>query len=344
MNPDPANTFSRAVQRFFQDYLPHLRGMSNHTIGSYRDALVLFLRFTCDDTGKPVEKIQVSDLNRDQVMKFLQYLETVRNNTIATRNVRLAALHTFVRFLAAENPESIADLQTVLGIPFKRGEREEPMDYFESEEMNSFLQSIDRDTPSGARDYVLFALLFNTGARVQEVLNLRVCDVRLDTPYQVRLHGKGNKVRLCPIWSGTAELLTEHIRTTTAHDKDDVAQSFIFRNQRGGQLTRFGVRHRLKKHLAACVAIAPSLEGKSLHPHSLRHSTAINLLKAGVDFATISQWLGHASVNTTMRYARSDIDLKRAALAQVFPETLGSPPGGQLRIQDANITDWLRRL
>lgn len=344
MKVDPATAFGQSVQRFFQDYLPQLRGMSIHTIKSYRDALVLFLRFTGDDTGKPIEKIQLSDLNHDRVMRFLQYLEDDRQNTIATRNVRLAALHTFVRFLAAENLERLSDMQAVLSIPFKRGEREEPIDYFESDEMSSFLQVIDRDTPSGARDYVLFALLFNTGARVQEVLNLRVCDVRVDRPCQVRLHGKGNKVRLCPIWSGTAELMVEHIKKIPDAGREDVTTRFIFRNQRGGQLTRFGVRYRLKKHLAACASKTPSLKGKSLHPHSLRHSTAIHLLKAGVDFATISQWLGHASVNTTMRYARADIDLKRAALAQVFPETLGSPHGGQLNILDANITDWLRRL
>ena len=118
----------------------------------------------------------------------------------------------------------------------------------------------------------------------------------------------------------------------------------MFRNQRGGQLTRFGVRYRLKKHLAACVSKTPSLKDKRLQPHSLRHRTAIHLLKAGVDFATISQWLGHASVNTTMRYARADVDLKRAALAQVFPETLGTPSGGKLTIQDASLSDWLRKL
>jgi site-specific recombinase XerD len=344
MKANLATDFGHCVQRFFQDYLPQLRGMSIHTIKSYRDALVLFLKFTSDDTAKSVEKIQISDLSRDRVIRFLQHLEEDRQNSIATRNVRLAALHTFVRFLAAENPESLSDMQAVLAIPFKRGEREESMDYFESGEMSSFLQNIDRDTSSGARDYVLFALLFNTGARVQEVLNLQVCDVRLDAPCQVRLHGKGNKIRLCPIWSGTAELMAKHIKKISGGDQEDVATKYIFLNQRGGQLTRFGVRYRLKKHLATCELNTPSLKGKKLHPHSLRHSTAIHLLKAGVDFATISQWLGHASVNTTMRYARADVDLKRAALAQVFPEALGSPHGGQLNVQDATITDWLRRL
>lgn len=344
MKNNPSVAFGRSVQRFFQSYLPQLRGMSIHTIKSYRDTLVLFLTFTSNDTGRAVEKLHVGDLDRERVMKFLQHLEDVRNNAISTRNARLAALHTFVRFLAAENPESLSDLQAVLAIPFKRGGREESIDYFESNEMSAFLQAIDRDTCSGSRDYALFALLFNTGARVQEVLDLRVRDVRLEPPYQVRLRGKGNKVRTCPIWSGTAELMKEHIKALSTAKNEEASTEYIFCNQRGAQLTRFGVRYRLKKHLAACVCDTPSLRDKRLHPHSIRHSTAVHLLKAGVDFATISQWLGHASVNTTMRYARADVDLKRAALAQVFPEALGAPHGGKINIQDATITDWLRRL
>ncbi|MCP5009888.1 MAG: tyrosine-type recombinase/integrase [Aestuariibacter sp.] len=342
MKTDSAEAFGRSVQNFFQNYLPQLRGMSIHTIRSYRDALILFLSFAASDTGRPVERLEIRDLERERVMRFLMHLENVRHNGISTRNARLAALHTFARYLAAENPDCLSTLQSVLAIPFKRGAHEVSIDYFESAEMSAFIQAIDRQTPAGARDYVLFATLFNTGARVQEVLNLRVRDVRLVAPSQVRLHGKGNKVRLCPIWSGTADLMRDHIKSMPACDTEDPAAEFIFRNQRGGQLTRFGVRYRLKKHLASCGV--PSLQGKRLHPHSLRHSTAIHLLKVGVDFATISQWLGHASVNTTMRYARADVDLKRAALSQVFPETFGVPQGGHINIQDANITDWLRRL
>jgi site-specific recombinase XerD len=344
MNTEHAAHFGRSVQRFFLEYLPQLRGMSIHTIKSYRDAMILFLKFAADDTGRPIEQIDLQDMERERVMRFLKYLETDRHNGIATRNARLAALHTFIRFLCAEHPESLATLQAVLAIPFKRGEREKPMDYFDSDEMNFFLNAIDRSSRSGERDYVLFALLFNTGARIQEVLDLKVSDLRLESPYQVRLRGKGNKVRLCPIWKGTADLLRTHVNRLPAYDSREQASEFIFRNQRGGQLTRFGVRYRLKKHIEACSSEQPSLKDKRLHPHSLRHSTAVHLLKAGVDFVTISQWLGHASVNTTMRYARADVDLKRAALSQVFPETLGAPSCGHMSIQDASLNDWLRRL
>ena len=344
MNRCKPNDLGRAVRRFFEEYLPHLRGLSAHTIKSYRDALVLFLRFASDDARRPVERLDIADLDRDRVMRFLEHLERVRANSVATRNARLAALHTFARFLAAERPEHLAMLQAVLGIPFKRGAREAPIEYFETQEMAALLQSIDRAAPGGQRDYTLFALLFNTGARVQEILNLRVRDVRLHPPHQVRLHGKGAKVRLCPIWPSTAQLLRKLIDGALPNGDEDPTTSLLFRNQRGGPLTRFGVRYRLRKHLAASVAAAPTLRDKRLHPHSLRHTTAIQLLKADVDFATISQWLGHASVNTTMRYARADIDLKRAALSQVFPEALAPPKAGPVAVDGADITSWLRRL
>ncbi|NIR28691.1 MAG: site-specific integrase [Desulfuromonadales bacterium] len=344
MNARKPTELGRAVRRFFEEYLPHLRGMSIHTIRSYRDALVLFLRFAAAAVHGRIEQLDITDLHAERVVQFLEHLETVRRNSIATRNARLAAIHTFTRFLAAEHPEHLATLQGVLAIPFKRGAREAPIEYFESTEIAALLQSIDRTAPGGARDYTLFALLFNTGARIQEILNLRVCDVRLEPPYQVRLHGKGNNVRLCPIWPGTARLLRSLITAELSSKDENPAAALVFRNQRGGQLTRFGVRYRLQKHLAASACVAPTLGDKRLHPHAFRHTTAIHLLKAGVDFATISQWLGHASVNTTMRYARADIDLKRAALAQVFPDTVGPPRAGRLVIDGADLGGWLRRL
>ncbi|MBA3854826.1 MAG: integrase [Gemmatimonas sp.] len=333
---------ARAVRRFFEEYLPGLRGMSAHTIHSYRDTLVLFLRFAATDAHCKIERLDLLHVAADRVLAFLTHLEQVRHNGIATRNARLAALHTFARFLCSERPDHLAPLQAVLAIPFKRGTREQPVEYFEREEMAAFLASIDRRTDLGVRDYALFALLFNTGARVQEVLNLRRADVRLDRPSQVRLVGKGNRVRLCPIWPGTVQLLRAHIERQRVVDGNPSAIP-LFTNQRGGPLTRFGVRYLLRRYLASS-AIAPTLRAKRLHPHSLRHTTAIHLLKAGVDFATISQWLGHASLNTTMRYARADLDLKRAALAQVFPDALAPPNAGHVRCDTSDLTGWLRRL
>ena len=243
----------------------------------------------------------------------------------------------------AEQPEHMVTLQQILGIPFKRGERVTPIEYLDKPEIEALLNGIDRTTPSGRRDYAMFALMFNTGARVQEIVDLRARDVRLESPCQVRLLGKGNKVRTCPIWPRTAQLLKDLI-SRRHNGSDDAADQPIFVNERGSPLSRFGVRYLLQKHVATAARTVPSLATKSIHPHSLRHTTAIHLLKAGVDFATISQWLGHASLNTTMRYARADLDLKRQALAQVFPEVLAPPKGGAFVFRGEDITGWLRRL
>ncbi|MGH8144287.1 MAG: tyrosine-type recombinase/integrase [Steroidobacteraceae bacterium] len=331
-----------SVTRFFEEYLPAQRGMSVHTIRSYRDAVVLMLQFSARDCRRGVEQLSIKDITAERVLGFLRFLETDRHNGIATRNARLGALHVLARFLSSERPEHLATLQRVINLPFKRGAREAPIEYPDGTEMNALLNSIDRNRPAGQRDYALFALMFNTGARVQEVLNIRRRDVRLDAPCQVRLLGKGNKERLCPLWPATAKLLRDLIGA--AASGQDPADALLFTNARGQQLTRFGVRYLLRKYVATASLTAPTLRGKRLHPHSLRHGTAVALLKSGVDFATISQWLGHASLNTTMRYARADIDLKRQALSQVFPDALPPPKGGRLMINGAELIPWLRRL
>ena len=343
MKAVPSTELGQGILRFFEDYLPAQRGMSPHTIHSYRDALVLLLQFVAQDANRRIEELQVADLSAERVAKFLTFLETDRHNGIATRNARLDAIHAFARFLVAERPEHLGYLQRVLAIPYRRGAGEAPIEYLESTEIDALLKNIDQSRPAGQRDYALFALMFNTGARVQEVLNLRRRDLRLDPPCQVRLQGKGNKVRLCPIWPATARLLRELIKTARPSTTDP-ADAPLFTNARGQPLTRFGVWYLLRKHIAAACQQVATLRDKRIHPHSVRHSTAIHLLKAGVDFATISHWLGHASLHTTMRYARADLDLKRQALAQVFPETLGPPRAGRLLINGADLVGRLRRM
>jgi len=333
----------RDLVKFFDDFLPAQRGLSPHTIRSYRDALVLLLQFASRDAKRPVERLDIPDLTADRIAKFLASLETDRHNGIATRNARLGAIHVFARFMAAHRPEHLGSLQRIIGMPFKRGAREAPIEYLERDEMDALLCSIDRTSRLGRRDYALFALMFNTGARVQEVLDLRVRDVRFDAPPLVRLLGKGKKTRMCPLWPATARLLTGLINEAVASTVDP-ANRLLFTNARGGSLTRYGVRYLLRRYIKKATGAAPTLRGKKLHPHSLRHSTAVALLKAGVDFATISQWLGHAGLNTTMRYARADLDVKRQALSQVFPEALAPPRGGRLLIDGSDVVGWLRKL
>jgi integrase/recombinase XerD len=335
------NGFGKAIERFFREYLPTLRGMSLHTIHSYRDAVVLFLRFLSSRNKKRIENLDLTDVTAERVRQFLSFLEVERHNGVSTRNARLAALHTFARFLAAEQPEHLAELQRILAVPFKRGARNGPIEYLERKEADALLGSIDRSTGLGQRDYALFALMLNTGARVQEILDLRLSDVRTQPPHQVRLRGKGGKTRVCPIWPQTAAQLRELAERAPG---DKASDTWLFVNRRGAKLTRFGVRYLLKKYIDASAKGINTLRGKRIHPHSLRHTTAIYLLKAGVDFATISQWLGHSTLNTTMTYTRADLDLKRQALRQVFPETLGTPQAGHLSPAAVDVIDWLKRL
>lgn len=343
MKPSTPTDLGRELVRFFEEFLPEQRGLSPNTVRSYRDALLILLQFVASDTRRSVERLEVSDLSAERVIKFLNFLEAERGNGIATRNARLGAIHVFARFLAARRPEYLGSLQRVIALPCKRGAREAPIEYLERGEIEAVLQGIDRSTALGRRDYALFALMFNTGARVQEALDVQRRDVRLEAPPQVRLHGKGNKVRLCPIWPATAKLLRALIDELPVPDGDP-ADARLFTNARGGPLTRFGVRYLLRRYVDAAAQRTPSMRDKSIHPHSLRHSTAIALLKSGVDFATISQWLGHAGLNTTMRYARADIDLKRQAIAQVFPDALAPPRGGRFQYDGRNLVGWLRRM
>lgn len=330
----------RLVVDFFQEYLPAQRGLSTHTLRSYRDAIVLWLQFAARDSRRRLESLAIADLTAERIERFLTHLEADRGNGIATRNARLAALRTFARYLGSRHPEQLGLVQDILAVPFKRGALQVPIEYPESSDIETLFNHIDRRTPSGQRDYALFALMCNTGARVQEVLNLRVRDLRLDPPEQIRLHGKGDKIRLCPLWPRTARLLRELIAAQVPSGAESSA-AVVFRNRNGGPLTRFGVRYLLRKHLPD---YRSSTQGRRIHPHALRHATAVYLLKSGADYATISQLLGHANLTTTMRYSRADLDLKRQALSQVFPDSLGVPAAGRVRLHGAELTRWLRRL
>jgi site-specific recombinase XerD len=335
------NVLARTLVKYFDDYLPTLRGMSVHTVRSYRDAIILYLRFVASHTRRRPEDLDLKDFTFDHVSAFLADLERTRRSCIATRNARLAALHTFARFAASQAPEHLAELQRLLAIPFKRGARRAAVDFLDQNEVNALLAAPKNMTLADERDLTLFALMLNTGARVQEILDVRIQDVRIEPPYQVRLRGKGGKIRVCPIWAHSARRVRRLLNRSTWPLEPDRP---LFLNLRGEKLTRFGVYTILKKRIGQCTETVASLRGRRIHPHTLRHTTAVHLLKAGIDFATISQWLGHASLNTTMVYARADLDLKRQALSQVFPDAPRPPRGGRLGLGNIGVVDWLRRI
>jgi integrase/recombinase XerD len=239
--------------------------------------------------------------------------------------------------VASRNPEHLDLAQRVLGIPFKRAQQR-VIDYLEYEEIDSVLKAIDRTTAKGNRDYVLLATMFNTGARVQEIADVCARDLQLIKPFQVRLFGKGRKERYCPIWPQTAAVLRSLCEQRKLDFRSD---AHVFVNQRGAPLSRFGIRHILANRLDLAAEATPNLRKKRLYPHSVRHSTAVALLKSGVDLSTISHLLGHASPATTNRYAKVDLEMKRQAIARVTPVARRSRnPWGK----DGTILDWLESL
>ena len=328
------NTLARAIKNFFSEYLPSLRGMSPNTIHSYRDSLVLLLRFMAEQKKCNVAKLDVDDFTTQKIIAFLEYLESKRHNCRATRNIRLAAVHAFFRFLSGFCPEKLELCQQILMLPFKRT-IVRVVTYFEYEEIQAILAAVNRNTADGLRDYTLLVTMFNTGARVQEILDLKWSDLQLIKPYQVRLFGKGRKERICPLWEQTVKLLKELINTRNTNSDEKV-----FLNHCGEPLTRFGVRYLLHKYCELAKANIPTLGKKKLHPHSMRHSTAIYLLKSGVDIVTVSQWLGHSNINSTNIYATIDLEMKREAINKIAIQTTDIA----MWKKDTTVLKWLENL
>ena len=317
------SALGRHLNTFFHEYLTSQRSVSPHTVLAYRDALKLLLRFAVARLGKSIEQLAFEDLGVDTVLSFLDHLERERGNTAATRNARLAALHVFYRHVAARDPASLELCQRVIGIPVKRAPRR-TVHYLEREEMDALLR-IDRSTPAGRRDYALLAFAYQTGSRVAEVISLRACDLQLDLLPQVRIWGKGRKERVVPLWAKTAALLRAW---NEERQVDPRSTATVFVNLRGRPLTRWGVRYILKKHARGAATRCTTIANKRIHPHVLRHTMAVHMLEAGADTASIRDLLGHESAETTWRYTRLRMELKRKTIEACAPPCApGEPPG-----------------
>lgn len=338
MNSPKASTLALVLKGFFMDYLPRQRALSPLTLQSYRDSLKLLLQFSAGEKGDS-SQLAVEQLSVEKVAAFLQSLETGRKNRVSTRNVRLSAIHSFFRYLGGQCPEHLDQAQRILSLPFKRtGTRE--IEHLDFDEIQAVLQSVNTEARNGCRDLALLSLMFNTGARVSEVVGLQTGDLRLSAPCSVLLRGKGSKERTCPIWPETARLLQSLIEQ---HDLPPSQSAPVFLNDRGARLTRFGVRLILSKYVGKAGRQRPSLKRKRLHPHSMRHSTALHLLRAGVDLSTIAHWLGHVSVNTTNKYIAIDLEAKRAALAKAKPLLKGGHGSAKWH-QNQDLIAWLTAL
>lgn len=319
--------FPQLVQDFFLRRLIAQRGASARTVEAYRDAFELLLAFVQQRTGKSPSALVLADLDAPLVLDFLDHLETVRGNSARTRNARLAAIHSFMRYAAVRDPASLPITARVLAIPAKRFDHP-VLGYLTREQVAAILAAPDRRSWSGRRDVVLLATAYNTGARVSELTAMRVRDVLLDRQTAVHLHGKGRKQRVIPLWKNTATQLRTWLTEITA-----TPDAPVFPSRTGRPLTRSGVRDRLDRAVAVAAHACPSLRDQHVTPHTLRHSTAMHLLQSGTDLAVIALWLGHSSPAVTHHYLEADLAAKEPVLQRLLdPSTAPTrfQPGDRL--------------
>jgi site-specific recombinase XerD len=271
------------------------------------------------------------------VIDFLAHLTKERSNGASTINIRLACIHSFFRFMANRDPLVFEHCQRILSIPFKRT-KSSTVEYLEPDEMKAILSAIDCKSSDGLRDYALFSLMHNTGARVQEVIDLHARAFQLERPFQVRLLGKRNKERLCPLWPETVDSLRSLLKQRGTDSKSDIP---VFVSHRGERLSRYGVRYLLSKYVGKAEGKCPSLKKKRISPHTVRHSTAMHLLESGVDINTIRAWLGHVNLVTTNRYAEINLEMKRKVLEKAKPLLAGKVRASW---KSKNILNWLEAL
>jgi len=304
------------IRRFLLEHMVSERNLAHNTQTSYRDALVVFLPFAAKQIGKSVDQLVIEDISADIIRRFLLHLEQQRGCSVSTRNQRLAAIHALARFIGERNPERIAWLTEIKSVPFKKTSKPS-MAYLDKDEIDALLNTPKRDTQQGMRNHALLLFLYNSGARASEAAQLIIADLIFGNNPSVRLLGKGGKVRQCPLWPQTVSILSPLIDGRRLNE-------FVFLNHRKQPITRFGICCLVKRAAQAACLKLPALSNKRISTHSIRHSTAVHLLRSGVDINTIRAWLGHVSLDTTHVYAEVDLEMKAKALAKCqIPELPG---------------------
>ena len=321
------------VRRFLLEHLLGERNLARNTQRSYRDTFTLLIPFVAGKLHKTVDRLTVIDLSADLLRLFLTHLEESRQCSIATRNQRLAALHALARFVGERSPEHIVWCGQIRAIPFKKTTKSMIL-CLDRPEMDALLAAPDRQTSQGRRDYALLLFLYNSGARADEAAQMIIRDLHLASLF-VRIIGKGNKERQCPLWAATVGALAPLLGDRHPSDR-------IFLNRCGRPITRFGIYALVERHVLKAQAVMPSLASKRVSPHSIRHSTASHLLRAGVDINTIRAWLGHVSLDTTNIYAETDLEMKARALAMC--EIVGEPKAKKRWREDPALMTFLRSL
>jgi len=324
------------LHSFFENYLTCQKGLQPTTIRSYRDTVMLFLRFVAEERRCKLTRLRPSDLTCDRVVRFLDHLEKKRGNGVSTRNQRLAALRSLFEYAANRSSELLAEAQRVTAVPTKRSPPPRTR-FLQREEIDALFEALPLSGPRALRDRALLLFLYNTGARVQEVVQMQVRHLELGSKPRVHLHGKGDKWRVCPLWGHTAELLSQLLAGRASN-----AEASVFVSATGRALTRFGVYKIVRRHATA----RDGLCAKDTSPHTFRHTTAVHLLEAGVEVNVIRAWLGHVSLETTNRYAEITVQMKAQALAACLPPVNASAAFPQKPVwrDDSALLEWLRSL
>ncbi|MBU8913564.1 MAG: site-specific integrase [Spirochaetales bacterium] len=311
-----AAEFASLVQAFFCDRLMNQQDVSTRTVAAYRDTFRLLFGFIEKRHGCTPSDVTLGRLDADLILEFLRYLENERGNCVRTRNARLAAIRSFFQYVATETPEQLAQTNRVLAIPMKRYDRP-AVRFLSKDEMDAIIRAPDSHTWTGRRDIAMFTTLYNTGARVSELTRICLEDLNLTGTPTVALHGKGRKQRTIPLWKTTGRLLK-----TWKREIPDTPKTPLFPDSRGTTLSRSGVEYRLRRSVQVATGRCPSLTGRSIHPHLIRHTTAMHMLHSGVDIAVIALWLGHESIQTTHMYMEADLRAKEKALACLQPPSV----------------------
>lgn len=328
------------VHEFFLNYLVEQKGLRQSSVRSYRDTLRLFLQFVAANAHRNVSQLRPEDLSFERVLAFLRYLEQQRYNRIATRNQRLAALHTFFEFVARRDPDRLHECQQIAAIPVKRTAHP-PMRSLTREDVQALFAALPREGRLTLRDRALLLFLYNTGARAQEIADLHIEQLSLARPAHVRLCGKGGKWRHCPLWNETAGILKRLIET----DRNADSQGHVFRSMTGRPLTRFGLYKRVRRLTTSLTIRNSTTRDSHISPHVFRRTAAMHLLEAGVDVNVIRGWLGHANLATTNRYAEITTRMKAEAVRLCEIPGAGAHHAGPASWRrDASLLDWLRSL
>lgn len=307
-----ASTFPALLQRFFTDRLCTQMEASPHTIASYRDTFRLLLRFACEHCGKSPTQLGIEDLDAELIGDFLQHVETSRRNGARSRNTRLAAIRSFFRYVAMSEPAWLLQCQRILAMQSKRYVKR-AVTFLDAGEIAALLAVPDRNTWAGRRDHVILLVALQTGLRASELVGLRCKDVVLGTGAHIRCVGKGRKERCTPLRRDTAKVVGIWLKERRGGPNEP-----LFPSVRGEALSRDALEHLVRKHCQKAARSCPSLTDKRVSPHTLRHSTAMELLQNGVDQSVIALWLGHESVETTQIYLHADMRLKEKALSRII--------------------------